>query len=745
MQQEALAALLRQMSLEEKIGELFQLPSYYFSNEHITGPAAELGITDQEVQVSGSCLSIIGAEKLQALQATHTRLHPHHIPMLFMADIINGYRTVFPIPLAQGCTFDPAMVEASASVAAREAAAAGIHVTFSPMADLCRDARWGRVMESTGEDPYLNGIMAAAMVRGYQGKDNDLTKKGAIAACVKHFAGYGAPEGGRDYNAVELSERTLREDYLEAYQKAIAAGAALVMTSFNTLNRIPSSANRWLLRDVLRGEMQFDGVVISDWMALNELLAHGVAADQAQAARLALTAGVDIDMASTVYLKHLRDLVDEQKISEAEIDECVLRILTLKNKLGLFEHPTKDASVADEEALLLCGAHRAAARACAEESFVLLKNEGSLLPLPSSGATLALIGPYADNRLIDGAWSFFADDADSVTLLEGMRRFAGDAELRFTPGSPTVDPGVQVVPFQKGLPKEAIATPEALAQAIQTAVETARRSDAVVLALGEHREYSGECASRTNLTLPDCQMELLRRVSAVNPHICVVLFTGRPLDLREISRYAKAILVAWFPGTEGGNALARVLYGLSAPSGKLAMSFPYSVGQIPVYYSHMSTGRPLLGDYRLQRFFSQYLDAPNQPLYPFGYGLTYTTFACSPVFLDRATLHPGEVLHASVRVRNTGSRTGTETVQLYLHDVVASVTRPVRTLKGFQRVTLAPGAQQEVSFSITEDMLRFYNADMRHVAEPGDFELWIGFDSTTENRAAFVYTASPEV
>lgn len=732
-----LCALLQEMSPEEKIGQLFQIPPAYYEDGNVTGPAAELGITQQDLQLAGSCLSVIGAEKLRRLQQEHIANHPHHIPMLFMADIINGYRTVFPIPLAQGCTFDPALVEAGAAIAAREAAASGIHVTFSPMADLCWDARWGRVMESTGEDPYLNGEMAAAMVRGYQGPDNVLTEKGRIAACLKHFAAYGAPEGGRDYNTVELSERTLRQDYLPAYQKAVAAGCAMVMTSFNTLDRIPSSANRRLMRDILRGEMNFSGVLISDWAALLELTVHGIAADPAEAARLGMEAGVDIDMATTVYLKNLKSLLASGAVSQSLVDECVLRILILKNELGLFENPYKDADEADEKQLLLCSEHRQAARECAEQSFVLLKNEGSVLPLKQE-ETVAFIGPYVDNRLVSGAWSFFSDDADCVSLREGVQGNFPQSSVLFAPGCGMVDPGVEVIGFQKTPPRESIDTPDKLENSIREAVLLAQRADKVVLALGEPRDYSGESASRANLELPDCQLELLRRVAAVNPAVCVVLFNGRPLDLRKVEKYAKGILEVWFPGTESGNAIARVLYGESNPCGKLAMSFPYCVGQVPVHYNHMRTGRPLQGDYRKQRFASQYLDIPNEPLYPFGYSLSYTNFSCSPITLDKSAMKRDESLPVRVCVTNTGDRAGQTVVQLYLHDVSASVTRPVKELKGFRKISLVPGESKELTFFITEEMLRFYDAKMQFVSEPGEFEVFVGFDSTTENKSSFV-------
>ncbi len=738
MEQQKLMSLLSDMSLDEKTGELFQIPSYFFNNDMVTGPAVEMGITPEELRVCGSCLSVIGARKLRDIQKAHIQRHPHHIPMLFMADIINGYRTVFPIPLAQSCTFDPALAEKCASIAASEAAAAGLHVTFSPMADLVRDARWGRVMESAGEDPYLSGLMAAAMVRGYQGEDNDLSKKGALAACLKHFAGYGAPEGGRDYNTVELSERTLTEDYLPAYQKAIDAGCALVMTSFNTLNRIPSTANRHLMREILRDKMLFDGVLISDWCAVSELIPHGIAADEKEAAALALNAGVDIDMASPVYLKNLKGMVKQKLIDERLIDEAVLRILTLKNRLGLFENPYKDGSEEDENKLLLCTAHRQQARDCAEKSFVLLKNEDGFLPLNREKESVAFIGPFADNLLLSGSWSFFGDDKDCVTLKEGVTRSYPEAAAFFAQGCPTVNPGTEVLGFQKVPPKEDFD----LQDALDTAIQLARKADRVILALGEHRDYSGEGASRTHITLPSCQLELFHKICEVNPNVGVILFNGRPLDICEIAQRAKAILEAWLPGVEGGNALARVLYGDASPSGRLSMSFPRCVGQVPIYYNHMSTGRPFSGDYRTTRYNSKYLDAPNEPLYPFGYGLTYTDFAYSKLCLDSDVLHPDDGICASVEVTNTGTRPGTETVQLYLHDVSASVTRPVRELKGFCKVSLKPGESRRVSFRITEEMLRFYDIHMNYVSEPGQFEVFIGPDSASGSKGVFTLVQS---
>lgn len=730
MTTEQLKQLMSELSLEEKIGQLVQMPSYFQNGGHITGPASEMGITNDDLRLAGSYLSIIGAENVRKLQTEYMANHPHHIPLIFMADIINGYRTVFPVPLAQGCTFQPELAEKGAAIAARESAASGVHVTFSPMADMVHDARWGRVMESTGEDAYLNGLMAAAMVRGYQGES--LAEKGRIAACLKHFAGYGAPEGGRDYNTVELSPRTLRDDYLPAYQTAIDAGCEMVMTSFNTLDRVPSTANRWLMRDVLRGEMGFDGVLISDWGAVMELVPHGVAADFRQAADLAIHAGVDMDMSSPCYTHELKKLVEDGQVPIELIDESCWRVLTLKNKLGLFENPFRDLSAEDEEAIILCEEHRKAAQECAENSFVLLRNEEQLLPL-SRSEKVAFIGPYVDNQLTCGSWAIFSDDADAIPLRTALKAQEQLPDSVFAVGCPIVGAGEDVLGFQKPVPAFEVDEEKALAEA----VALARTADKVVLALGEHREHTGEASSRARLTLPECQQRLLDAVAEVNPNIVVLLYCGRPMDLRAVQAKAKAILVVWMPGTEGGPAIARTLYGECAPSGRLAMAFPYCVAQLPLHYNQMNTGRPFHGDYRTSRMASKYLDMPNEPLYPFGFGLTYTTFAYSGVALDSARLTKDGVIRASVRVTNTGSREGTETVQLYLRDLVGSVTRPVRELKGFQRVTLKPGESADVSFAITEEMLRFHDISMAYTSEPGDFEVFIGPDCQTENKSRF--------
>ena len=726
MTKEELLHLLHQMTTQEKCRELMQLPMEAFTETDIsTGPCEDLELTDEKMAQVGSILSLTGAEWTRKVQEEHLKNNRLNIPLLFMADIINGYKTIFPIPLAQGCTFDPDLVRQLAEAAAREGAAAGVHVTFSPMADLVRDPRWGRVMESTGEDPYLNGIMAEQMVKGYQG--NDLKEEGRLAACVKHFAGYGAPLGGREYNQVELSERTLLEDYLPAYEKAVRAGARLVMSSFNTLERVPSTGNRKLMREILRGKMGFQGVLISDYAAVKELIAHGLAEDEAEAARLALEAGVDIDMMSRCYSDFLCGQIERGEVAQELLDEAVLRVLELKNDLGLFENPFKDGSPEKEKELLLCEKHRSLAQKAAEESFVLLKNEENMLPL-SKEETTAFIGPFGEEKGLLGAWALFADREDTVTVKEGVERLC-PGQI-WAKGCEILEPGQKwlrgYIPIAEETWKQ---TEEAAEEKLKEAVEAAEKADRVVLLLGEQELESGESGSCGHIGLPPSQMKLLKAVVQVNPNLVLVVFSGRPLILTEACAYAKAVLFAWMPGTQGGPAVANVLYGCSNPSGKLTETFPYHMGQIPVYYSDFATGRPQMPGY---------IDIPKEPLYPFGYGLSYTEYAYSPVKLDQKVLDSQtDVIHASVRVKNTGSMEGREAVQLYIQDVKGSVSRPVRQLKGFQKISLAPGEEKEVRFEIREEMLRFWTIDMEYRSEPGRFRVWIGTDSRTENGEEF--------
>ncbi|MCI5649966.1 MAG: beta-glucosidase BglX [Fusicatenibacter sp.] len=733
MEKRDLEQLLKEMSLKEKVDQMLQLSgAFYLGDENnvLTGPARDMGLEKEDLEMAGSILGAAGAKTLMRLQDDYMKKQPHHIPMLFMMDVIHGMKTIFPMPLAQGATFDPDLSKECAHAAAREASAMGLHVTFSPMVDLVRDARWGRVMESTGEDPYLNSCFAKAMVEGFQGED--LKEEGRVASCIKHFAGYGAAQAGRDYNTVELSEHTFREFYLPAYRAGIDAGAAMVMTSFNTVNGIPASTNQWLMRDILRREMGFDGVLISDFSAILETVAHRSSADESEAAVKALEAGVDIDMMTSVYAANLCRLVEEGKVEESLIDEAVTRILELKNKLGLFENPYKDADPEKEKKLILCKEYRDLARKAAAESFVLLKNDG-ILPLDLQ-KKIAFVGPYTENQEIKSSWSFTGDEKDCVTIKSAAREVFDAKRTSYHNGCPVIGKDVELIGFT-GTEKKEISEQE-LQMMEEEAVLLAKEADFVVMPLGEHYLQSGEASSRAMLDLPEVQMELFRKVTAVNPNVVVVLFSGRPLDLREISAKARAVLTVWFPGTEGGHAIVDVLTGKTNPSGKLPMSFPYCVGQVPVHYNEYSTGRPNLPGMK-EKFRSKYLDIPNAPLYPFGYGLSYTSFVISPVALDQDQMTKEGSITARVTVKNTGNCAGTEVVQLYVRDDFSSVVRPVKELKGFERVTLMPGEEKEAVFVIKEEMLRFFREDGSYGSEEGTFTVMIGNSSAVSEGAVF--------
>lgn len=733
MNQEELRSLLKSMTLQEKINQMLQLNGSFYQEEReeiLTGPARKVGVQEENIEMAGSILGAYGAEKLIDIQKRYMEKQPHHIPMLFMMDVIHGMRTIFPIPLAQGATFEPEMSEKCAAVAAKEASVSGLHVTFSPMTDLVRDARWGRVMESTGEDPYLNGKFAAAQVRGFQGDNMDNPYK--ICACIKHFAAYGCPQAGREYNTVELSEHTLRDFYLPAYKEGMDAGAGMVMTSFNTLNGIPASTNKWLMRDVLREEMKFDGVVISDFAAILETIAHGQCKDAKEAAKRAIEAGVDIDMMTNVYAVNLRELVETGEIDEKLIDESTMRILELKNKLGLFENPYKDADFEKEKKILLCKEHRNLAREVAGKSFVLLKNEG-LLPIDMR-KRIAFIGPYINNKEIISSWAVTGRAEDSVTIEEAAREVFDSSRTSYLAGCTVLNSRYD----STGITASVQETLNEQNELFREAIEAARTADIVIMPLGEHFLQSGEAASRAMIEVPEIQMHLFREVAKVNENIVVVLFNGRPLDLREISKTAKSILEVWMPGTEGGHAIVDVLVGKVNPSGKLPMSFPYCVGQIPIYYNEYSTGRPNLKGVK-ERYHSRYIDIPNEPLYPFGYGLSYTSFQISPIQLSNTVIKDDESLLASVTVKNTGNVAGAQVVQLYIQDIAASVVRPVKELKGFEKLYLKPGEEKTCIFTVDETMLRFLREDETLGSEEGEFHIWIGESSITDNMAQFVY------
>ncbi len=731
MDQQNLKKLVGDMSLTEKINQLLQVTSGFFVNEaELTGPIRENGITEESISEAGSIIGLLGAKKYKEIQDAYIEKHPHKIPLLIMLDVINGFRTIFPIPLAQGATFEPELSKKCAKIAAKESAVSGVHVTFAPMVDLVRDARWGRVMESTGEDTKLNSDFAAAMVEGFQG--NHVGEEYQIAACVKHFAAYGAPTAGREYNTVELSENTLRGYYLPAYEAAIKAGVEMVMTSFNTLNGVPATGNQWLMRDVLRDEMKFDGVLISDWAAIEELIYHGYAKDRKAAAGLAMNAGVDIDMMTGIYSKNLASLIEDGTVKEEILDEAVLRILQLKNKLGLFENPYKDADEEKEKEIILCEEHRQVSLEAAEKSFVLLKNEG-ILPI-NKKEKVAFIGPFVHEKEIYGTWSMLGRPEDTVSIADAAQKYRVDYEVTFAKGCDILgEEDINLIPEVHGKAMK-LEDQETL---IKEAVEAAKNADKVILALGEHRRMSGEAASRAELTLPKVQERLLHAIYEVNPNIGVILFTGRPLDLRLVSEKSQAILNVWMPGTEGGNAILNVLTGKVSPSGKLPMSFPYCVGQVPVHYNEYFTGRPYDPKSGGKEYRSNYRDIPNTPLYPFGYGLSYAKFQYSDLKLSKDTMQEGETLDACITIKNEGEYGGTETVQLYIRDCVGSVVRPRKELKSYQKVELQPGEAKCVTFKITEEMLRFYKADSTFGSEKGEFHVFIGTDSSTEEYVSF--------
>lgn len=703
MEQAKVKALLQQMTRAEKIDQLLQLMAAFYSAqaEEKTGPMSDLGLNEDDIRNAGSTLGISGAKEAKRVQKTYIENNRLGIPTLLMADIIHGFRTIFPIPLALGATWDVGAAEEMARVSAVEAAVSGLHVTFSPMVDLVRDPRWGRVMESTGEDPYLNSRFAEAFVKGYQGDDleHDFMR---IAACVKHFAAYGAAIGGRDYNTVNMSERQLRESYLPGYHAALDAGAKLVMTSFNTVDGIPATGNKWLYRKVLREDFNFNGVVISDWGAIKELIAHGVAENEKEAAYLAITAGVDIEMMTSCYPTYLDELIEEGRIDESLVDEAALRILELKNDLGLFENPYRGADEEKEKALILSAEHRQSAREVAEKAMVLLKNDG-ILPLQATD-TVAIVGPGALSKDVLGAWSWQGKKAEAVSLAEAFAERANTT--------------VATSEFDYFAPSE---------EAVAEAVALASQADKVVVALGETDWMSGEAASRSDIRLPQAQLDFLQAILAVNANVVVTLYNGRPLDLREIAG-AKAIVEAWFAGTETGNALKNILTGAVNPSGRLSMSFPESVGQVPVYYNGDSTGRPYESAPD-EKYVSKYLDVSNYARYPFGFGLSYSTFAFSELALSSAELAAGGQVEASVMVENNSQITGLETVQLYIRDLVGEVTRPMKELKGFKQVALAPGQKEKVTFTITEDMLRYTHSDQSFTSDAGRFQIMFGANS----------------
>ena len=723
--------LMKKMTLEEKIGQL-NLP---VTGEITTGQAKSSDVAKRirngEV---GGLFNLKGVERIREVQRQAVEESRLGIPLLFGMDVIHGYETIFPIPLGLSCTWDMKAIEESARIAAVEASADGISWTFSPMVDVSRDPRWGRVSEGNGEDPFLGAAIARAMIRGYQGKD--MSRNDEIMACVKHFALYGASEAGRDFNTVDMSRQRMFNEYMLPYQAAVEAGVGSVMASFNEVDGVPATGSKWLMTDVLRKQWGFDGFVVTDYTGINEMIDHGMG-DQQTVAALALNAGVDMDMVSDAFSGTLKKSVEEGKVSAAAIDAACRRILEAKYKLGLFDNPYKYCDVNRPKKQIFTKEHRAIARKTASESFVLLKNEG-VLPLSKKG-TIAVVGPLANTRSnMPGTWSVAAVLDNAPSLVEGLREVVGDrAKVVTAKGSNLIgdaDYEKRATMFGRELHRDNRTDRELLDEALKVAAG----ADVIVAALGESSEMSGESSSRTNLEMPDVQRALLQELLKTGKPVVLVLFTGRPLVLTWEEEHVPAILNVWFGGSEAAYAISDVLFGDVNPSGKLTATFPQNVGQIPLFYNHKNTGRPLQEGRWFEKFRSNYLDVSNESLYPFGYGLSYTTFAYSDIHLSSTEMSADGELTATVTVTNTGSRDGAEVVQLYIRDLVGSVTRPVKELKGFEKIFLKAGESRKVSFSITPELLKFYNYDLQFVCEPGDFDVMIGGNSRDVKKARFL-------
>ena len=724
--------LMGKMTLEEKLGQL-NLPA---SGDIITGAGSNNNIVDKiKAGQVGGLFNIKSAEKIRAVQQIAVEQSRLKIPLLFGMDVIHGYQTLFPIPLGMSCSWDMKLMEKSARLAAQEASADGICWTFSPMVDISRDPRWGRVSESSGEDPYLGSEIAKAMVKGYQG--DDLSKNNTILACVKHFALYGAPEAGRDYNTVDMSRIRMYNEYLPPYQAAIDAGVGTVMASFNEIDGIPATGNKWLLTDLLRKEWGFNGFVVTDYTGITEMIDHGMG-DLKQVSALALNAGVDMDMVSDGLLTTLGASLKEGKITQQQIDQACRRILEAKYKLGLFDDPYRYCDVNRSKTEVFTPENRKVAREIAAQTFILLKNDGQILPLQQN-KTIALVGPLADNREnMPGTWSVAGDFPKSVSLLDGLKNALGnEAKILYAMGTNVVsDPELDARISIFGKPTKWDNRPQK--EMIAEAVAAARKADVVIAAVGESAEMSGEASSRSDISLPENQKELLEALLATGKPVVMVLFTGRPLAISWEKENVPAILNVWFAGSEAGDAIADTLFGKVNPSGKLTMTFPQNVGQVPIFYNHKNTGRPLAEGKWFSKFRSNYLDVSNDPLYPFGYGLSYTSFYYKNLKLSSPALQANGELKVSVEVTNSGNYDGAEVVQLYLRDLVGTVTRPVKELKGFQKVFLKKGETRTVEFTLTEKDLRFYNSDLKLVNEPGDFKVFVGTSSANTLEAGFM-------
>lgn len=729
MKYKEIVELLNKMTIEEKIGQMVQIGGDVFlsddTNGMLTGPLKNSHLSKKMIYHVGSVLNIIGAEKVKKVQDEYLSKSRLKIPLLFMDDIINGYRIAFPIPIAQGCSWNTKAIQKMTEISSMESSIAGANVNFSPMVDLSRDARWGRVMESIGgEDPLLGEIYAKTVVKAYQGKN--LSEIGKIASCVKHIAAYGAVEAGRDYNSVDMSEREFRQYYLPAYKAAIEAGAEMLMTSFNILNGIPSTVNQWLIQEVIRKELGFKGIIISDYGAIEETIAHGYSANEKEAAKNAINAGVDIDMMSGIYANYLKDLYLENKEIENKVNESVLRILTLKNKLGLFENPYGNTNEVKENTYLMNSKNLEKAKKLTQETFVLLKNKNHVLPLEKN-KKIALIGPYIDNIGITGSWSMFSDRTKNGTILDIFKEKMAN-QVVYAKGCEILrQEEINKILSADGLPtvyiEEEIQKEQNM---ITSAMQTAKKADVIVLALGEHYRQTGEACSRSNISLPENQIQLINKLYALSKPMVLILFNGRPVQLSTIEEKLDGILEVWFPGTTGAKAITEMILGENNPSGKLTMSFPQNVGQCPVYYNHYNTGRP---HHKNLRYVSRYQDIPTESFYPFGYGLSYCDFKYTELYLNKHKMNKNETITVSVKIENQSDYAGYEVIQLYIQDLYGSVVRPIKELKAFKKEYFKPHEIKYVDFDIDIHMLKFWNEKLEFVAESGEFKVFVGGDS----------------
>lgn len=739
MKNQDIIELLNEMTLYEKIGQMVQIAGDIFLSDNVdvsTGPLKNLGLSNEMLYNVGSILNVMGAERVRKVQDEYLSKSRLKIPLLFMDDVINGYKIAFPIPIAQGCSWNVETIKAMTKISAIESSIAGANVNFSPMVDLSRDARWGRVMESIeGEDPFLGQVYAKAMVDAYQGED--ISKLGQVASCVKHIAAYGAVEAGRDYNSVDMSEREFRQYYLPAYKSAIEAGAEMIMTSFNILNGIPATINKWLIQDVIRKELNFKGIVISDYSAIEETIAHGASKDEKQAALNAINAGVDIDMMSSIYANNLKELCLENKEIENKVNESVLRILRLKNKLGLFENPYGNANKDKEKMYLMNADNLEKAKELVEETFVLLKNKKNILPLKED-MKIALIGPYADNIGITGSWSMFSDKSKNSTILDEFNKRIENGKLLYSKGTEILrEEEINRILQADGLPTIKVENEaEKERKLIEEAKEIAKKSEVIILLLGEHYRQSGEACSCSNISLPENQITLIEELHKLNKPMVMILFNGRPLQLSNIESKLDGILEVWFPGTTGAKAITEVLFGDISPSGKLTMSFPQNAGQCPIYYNHYNTGRPHTKDYR---YMSRYQDIPTESFYPFGYGLSYCNFKYSNLKLDKKKMTKDDIITVTIDVENDSDYEGYEIIQLYIQDLFGSVVRPVKELKGFKKVYFKPHEARKINFEIDAEMLKYWNEKLEYIVEEGEFKVYVGGDSANVLEEKFEY------